>query len=305
MKKKFFISGGAGVIGTSLVTALLKENVTIFVGDLKPCPKEWEGKLQYRQGDLNEITVDELNRFQPDLFFHLAATFERSEETPPFFEENYHHNVALSHHLLHCLSQVKSMKRIVFASSYLIYDPTLYLSKEFNPKTCSLSENSQISPRNICGAAKLFFESELKFAKRFSNLSYISARIFRVYGRGSKDIVSRWILSLINHEELTVYRPEGKFDYIFADDVAVGLIHLAKSDYSGIVNLGTGHARSVEELLSLLKSHFPDLKASHMPSDILFESSSADMDTFKKITGYTPPTSLEEGISKLIAFYSQ
>ena len=47
--KRIFISGGAGVIGSALVSYLLKENVEIFVGDLKPCPKEWEGKLKYRE----------------------------------------------------------------------------------------------------------------------------------------------------------------------------------------------------------------------------------------------------------------
>jgi len=301
--KKVFISGGAGVIGTALVTLLLQENVKLFVGDLKPCPKNWEGKLKYREGDLSFVTFDELNDFQPNLFIHLAATFERSLETPPFVEENYHHNVNLSHHLLKHLKTVKSMKRIVFASSYLIYDPKLYLFQEPIENAISLSESSNINPRNICGAAKLFFESELEFVSSSSHVSSASARIFRVYGRGSKDIISRWIKSLKNNEELSVYRPEGKFDYVFADDVALGLLQLAKSDYSGIVNLGSGNARSVNEVLGILKQHFPNLRQSIINSDIPFEASSADMEKFRRITRWSPPTTLEEGIKKLINHY--
>lgn len=301
--KKIFVSGGAGVIGTALVSSLLKGDFEIFVGDLKPCPKAWEGKVKYRQGDLNEITLKELEDFQPDLFFHLAATFERSTETPPFFEENFHHNVSLSHHLLDCLKQIKSMKRIVFASSYLIYDPKLYLHSE-QQSIIPLSETSQIAPRNICGAAKLFFESELEFIHSFANISAISARIFRVYGRGSNDIISRWIRSLIKNEELRVYRPEGQFDYIFADDVATGLVHLAESDYSGIVNLGTGNPRSVKQVLAILGKHFPKLKAVNSPSDILIESSSADMDKFRRLTRWTPSTTLEDGIATLVDYYT-
>jgi len=301
--KRVFVSGGAGVIGSSLISYLLKEKMEIFVGDLKPCPKEWEGKVKYRQGDLNTISLQELNDFQPDLFFHLAATFERSTETAPFFEENFHHNILLSHHLLTCLKQVKSMKRIVFASSYLIYDPKLYLSQNFTETTTSLSETSEINPRNICGAAKLFFEAELKFMHAFENISYVSARIFRVYGKNSKDIISRWIRSSLKNEELTVYRPEGKFDYIFADDVAVGLIHLGNSDYTGLINLGTGRARSVEDVLNILKKSFPDLKIKFELSEIPFEASLANMDKFRRVTRFTPPTTLEEGIKNLINHY--
>ena len=31
-----------------------------MVGDLKPRPKSWPGSVRYRQGDLNEMTVQEL-----------------------------------------------------------------------------------------------------------------------------------------------------------------------------------------------------------------------------------------------------
>jgi carbamoyl-phosphate synthase large subunit len=57
---------------------------------------------------------------------HLAATFERSAESYEFWEENFRHNVRLSHHLMSLAKDAPSVKRVVFASSYLIYDPSLY-----------------------------------------------------------------------------------------------------------------------------------------------------------------------------------
>ncbi len=57
----------------------------------------------------------------------------------------------------------------------------------------------------------------------------ICARIFRSYGKNSRDIISRWIRALLNNSELTVYRKEGLFDYIYAEEVAEGLIKLAES----------------------------------------------------------------------------
>jgi carbamoyl-phosphate synthase large subunit len=177
--KRVFVSGGAGVIGHVLVSKLLAQGLTVFVGDLKPCPSDWQNGVYYRQGDLNTLTAAEIEHFQPDTFFHLAATFERSEESFPFLEENFHHNVKLSHHLLQCLKNCKTLQRIVFASSYLIYDPQLYQFVT-PPKTPTiLKEDMLMDPRNLCGMAKLLHERELLFFNHFSSaVTTVSARIF-------------------------------------------------------------------------------------------------------------------------------
>lgn len=302
-KKKIFISGGAGVIGSALVEKLIEAGAEIFVGDLKPCPKEWVGKVKYWQGDLNFITKRELLDFNPEVFFHLAATFERSEETYAFMEENFHHNVKLSHHLMHILKDANDLKKVVFASSYLIYDPLLYLSTQPHPPVV-MNENTFIYPRNICGAAKLFHELELRFLESFlkEQVQILSARIFRVYGRGSKDIISRWVRAALHDEELSVYRSEGQFDYIFADDVAEGLIKLAETSFSGVVNLGMGQARSIKAVIEILKGHFPNLKWKELESHIPFEGSEADMRLFKEKTQWHPTHTLELAIPKIIQF---
>ncbi len=90
---------------------LLEEKADIFVGDLKPCPKPWIGKIKYRQGDLNTITNQELIAFNPEVYFHLAATFERSKESYSFFEDNFYHNLKLSHTLMHFLKEVPALKK--------------------------------------------------------------------------------------------------------------------------------------------------------------------------------------------------
>lgn len=303
--KRIFISGGAGVIGKALVESLLKEGVELFVGDLKPCPIDWKGKLRYRMGDLNEITEGELQEFAPDLYIHLAATFERSEESPEFFHENYHHNVALSHHLIEKIRLCPSLKKIIFASSYLIYDPKLYCFSKPQSKAINLNEETTSSPRNLCGAAKFFHEEELQFlAKTFNQpVEIIAARIFRVYGKQSRDIISRWIEAAIQNQPLSVYCPESLFDYIFAEDVAEGLLRLANTSYNGIVNLGSGKARAVNDVINLLKTHFPKLKTVTAPTPIncLYEASQADMKRFQSITNWMPAHKLEDAIPKLIA----
>lgn len=301
--KRVFISGGNGVIGNELVSKLHNMGAKIFVGDLKPRPLHWPVEIEYRQGNLNFITQNELGSFNPEVFFHLAATFERSTETYEFWNENFHHNVSLSNYLMTLLKDSSSLKRVIFASSYLIYDPDLYQFSAPQAKPVSLNETHPISPRNLTGMAKLAHEIELKFLSGFDkSYSVCSARIFRGYGRNSRDIISRWIRALINNEEIFLYRKEGIFDYIFAEDTAEGLIRLAKSDYSGIVNLGTGKARKVEEVVSELKKHFPDAKISEADSDIPYEASQADTKKYFSITKWLPEDQVEDGIKKIVDF---
>lgn len=302
--KRVFISGGAGIIGRPLVRRLIDEGADIFIGDLRSCPKAWWGKVKYRQGDLNTIAPTELISFSPEIFFHLAATFERSEENYPFFEHNFYHNVSLSHHLLDCLKEVQSLERIVFASSYLIYDPSLY---QFNqPRECPvvLKEDSPVHPRNLCGSAKFFYESELNFLSQFfqDRISCVSARIFRVYGEHSRDVISRWVRSALHGEPLSVYCSEGKFDYIFADDVAEGLLRLAKTECRGVINLGSGHSRSIAEVIQILHKYFPKLRVQEIEATIPYECSQASIERLKQTTNWSPTHTLEMGIPKLIEY---
>ena len=302
--KKVFISGASGVIGNEMVDLLLEQGAQLFIGDLKPCPEKWFNKLFYKQGDLNDLTFEEINHFQPEYFIHLAATFERSAETYEFLGENFRHNIQLSNHLMTLIKEVKSIESVVYASSYLIYDPHLYNFTSAQNHPYSLKETESIYPRNLTGMAKLAHEIELRFIDLFKSEQFTisTPRIYRGYGRNSRDIISRWVRALINNEEINVYRPEGIFDYIYAKDSAEGLLHIAKKKVKGIVNLGTGKARKVEEVIDILSQHFPHLKVNYIDSDIPFEASQADITLLKKQTGWEPGYTIEKGIEEIIAF---
>ncbi len=300
--KRFFISGGAGVIGRLLVEQLLDQGALLMVGDFERQPRRWYGRLRYRQGDLNTLQAWELEDFQPEYFIHLAATFERSVEEREFWEENVDHNLKLSTHLLGLISDTQSVHRVIFASSYLIYDKGLYTGEEVPEEPVTLNEECRISPRNLCGAAKLNHETELTFLGGFESTRFTaaSARIYRSYGPNSRDIVSRWIRSALKGETLTLFGEESFFDYIYAGDVAEGLLRLAGSDFEGVINLGSGQSRRVSEVIAILRSHFPELQVDTTASDIPYEASQADMRLFHEQLGWQPCTTLETAIATMI-----
>ncbi len=297
------MSGGAGVIGSELIPMLHTAAAEVMVGDLKPRPETWPSVIRYRQGDLNTMSFQELQAFSPEVFIHLAATFERSEETYGFWEDNFSHNVRLSHHLMSIHKRLESLRRVLFSSSYLIYDPKLYSFAEPQLAARRLQEEDPILPRNLTGMAKLAHEIELRFLEGFcrDDFSTVIARIYRGYGRGSHCVISRWIRALLRGESIDVYRPEGLFDYIYAGETARGLIKLVEhSSITGVINLGSDRARRVSEVVEILRQHFPDMRATTMSSDIPFEASQANMDAFSAATGWRPERHLEDAIPLII-----
>lgn len=303
--KRVFVSGGAGVIGHELIPRLIKRGAIVFVGDLKPRPISLPSSVQYRQGDLNTLTKQELENFAPEIFIHLAATFERSTETYDFWEENFWHNVHLSHHLMTIAKDLPSLQRVVFASSYLVYDKEQYEFDKPQKSVVKLRESDTISPRNLTGMAKLAHEVELNFLEQFRSEHFTSvcARIFRGYGKNSRCVISRWIRMLLNGETISVYRPEGKFDYIYDADSAEGLVRLAENQiFSGIINLGTGRSRKVQVILDILREYFPSMKMEMVESDIPYESSEADTTLLEDTIKWLPEYDLEKSIPEMIAY---
>lgn len=302
---RVFVTGGAGVIGMEMVPRLVSMGADVLVGDLKRQPESFTNVVRYWQGDINDMSQEEIAAFDPEIVIHLAATFERSTESLGFWEENFHHNVELSHHLMSLVRHCKQLRRVVFASSYLIYDQKLYQHKTAQTAPYCLSEDDPILPRNLTGMAKLAHEQELQFLEGFADnrFSTLCVRIFRGYGRRSRDVISRWTRSLIQGQAISVYRPEGLFDYIYAADSAEGLLLLAMSDKAtGIVNLGTGCSRSVADVVDILKSHFPSGEINYEASDIDFEASQADTHKLESLIDWKPARRLEETIPEIIAY---
>ena len=303
--KRVFVSGGAGVIGRSLVPLLCKMGAKVYVGDLEEIPQDFPSGIVYRNGDLNDLTQSEIDQFDPEIFIHLAATFERSEETYGHWEENFQHNIKLSHHLITLVRNCPNIQRVVNASSYLIYDKSLYQFQSPKNEPYRLKETDPINPRNLTGLSKLGHEIELDFLSKFNSdkFSSVSARIYRGYGTNSRDIISRWIRALLNDQEITVFNEDGYFDYMYAEDTALGLLKLAQSDVTGVINLGTGHSRKVKDIINILLDYFPDMKLKKIdkPSDLI-EASEADINLLKEVLGWVPSSKLEETIPVMIEY---
>jgi len=300
--KKIFISGAAGVIGRQLVKLLEKQKCIIFAADIKNKPAEFSNKIFYRQGDLNHIKEHEIVSYNCDVFIHLAATFERTSENFSFYRENFKHNICLSNKLLDFVSKTKNIKKILFASSYLIYDKNFYLKKNLEDPFV-LNENSLKEPRNLVGTTKYYHEKEIEFYKKFKKkIQFHNIRIFRGYGPGSRDIISRWIRLALKNKTLKSYNLESSFDFIFSIDTARGILQILKKDPKElIINLGSGKSVKINDVILNLKSYFPNLKLRNLKSDYLIEKSRSGNKVMNQIN-WSPKFDLKNAIKKIIEY---
>ncbi|QWR76948.1 NAD-dependent epimerase/dehydratase family protein [Candidatus Magnetomonas plexicatena] len=309
--RRVLVTGGAGVIGCELLSILLNNNFTVLSVDKNPLPDEKvellslnNPNLTHLIKDLSKDSLEQLIDFKPSAIFHLAAVFERSKESPQFWNINWNENTLLSHRVVDIVREIPSLKSFVFASSYLIYSPELYMC-EHQQAPVPLNEESHVNPRNITGASKFYTEKELEFLKEYiaPELRIVNARIYRVYGKGSRDIVSRWVRAALRNEEIQVYNRQNRFDFIYARDVALGLYNLYLSEEScGIVNLGCGISTSIGEVITALSSLISVKQSKDMGQVEQYEASTADIIVLRNLTGWEPETSIQEGIRHIIEY---
>lgn len=304
-RKRVLVTGGSGIIGKELLKMLIEDEAIVMNADREPLPANGFEGIHSIEIDLAKDDLNELIDFKPEVIFHLAAEFERSTESPEFWQVNWQNNLILSHRIVDISKDMSQCDVFIFASSYLVYDPYLYLTQNCRDKATCLKESDPINPRNICGSAKYYTEKEIEFVQHYYNQSMrtVCARIYRVYGLDSKEIINRWVESILSGNKLNVYNRENLFDYVFSRDVAEGLKRFSCStDANGPINLSSGKARSIESVLEILTTYLPETRAhiiDHGVSDA-FEASCADLTKLKSVTKWTPTITLEEGIKIIV-----
>jgi carbamoyl-phosphate synthase large subunit len=303
--QRVLVTGGAGVIAGELLQRLSAVGADVLSVDRLALPAEAPPGVDHLVADLAMTDLDQIASFRPRYVFHLAATFERSVESPEFWAQNWSDNVVVTHRLAELADGNPGMEAFVFASSYLVYDPEPYSSVVPPAEATALSEESRVRPRNLCGAAKLYGEAELRFMRdvRRGGFRMVIPRIFRVYGRGSRDVVSRWVRAALAGETVDLYHPENRFDYVFSGDVAEALMRLATApEAGGAINLGSGRARPVADVIAAIeRTTGARLDTRRRDVDEPFEASLADIRRLQTIIDWVPPTSLEEGVERLVA----
>ena len=297
-KHKFIITGGAGFIGSNLTLALQEKfpdaHLTV-IDDFRS--GDFKNLAGYR-GDFvaeNLATFDWQAKFGEERFdavFHLASITDTTLHDQ-FVQ--VHDNVESFRRLLNFARPTKT--RIIFASSAATYGPATKASVESNGA----------APANVYAFSKVIMDNIARRAAMESkDWIIIGLRYFNVYGprEAHKGVPSSMVYHLA--QQMTAgKRPrifkhgEQKRDFVYVKDVVEGTIRALHAQTSGIYNLGTGQARSFNELIGVLNkclgTNFePDYFDN--PHAHYQNFTQANLTRARKALKYDPRFSLEKGV---------
>jgi ADP-L-glycero-D-manno-heptose 6-epimerase len=294
----FVITGGAGFIGSNLTLELQERfpNARLTViDDFRS--GDFKNLIGYR-GDFVAQDLAKLNWREQfgdeklDAIYHLASITDTTLHDQ-FVQ--VHDNVESFRRILNFARPTRT--RIIYASSAATYGAATEASVESNGA----------APSNIYAFSKAIMDNiALREAKASSDWTIIGLRYFNVYGpREAHKGVPASMVYHLSRQMKAGQRPrifkhgDQKRDFVYVKDVVDGSIRALNAETSGIYNLGTGQARSFNELIDVLNkclgTNFqPDYIDN--PHAHYQNFTQADLSNVRRALGYEPRFPLEDGV---------
>jgi len=306
--ERILITGGGGFIGSHLARHLYSQGYFVRVADIKYddyieekyCSERLELDLRILQNCLKATEgIDKV--------FNLAANMGGIGFITSVFADIMHDNVLINTHILEAAVSNK-VKRFFFSSSACVY-PNY---KQTMADVPGLKEEDAYpaDPNEAYGWEKLFTEEMMKSYQIDYGVDIRIARFHNIYGpegtyKGGKEkapaALCRKIVEASDPGEITIWG-DGKAtrSFCYIDDCVRGIVALMESGHDKPINIGSDRLISVEGLVDIIinnsgkkitRNH--DLSA---PEGV--KGRNADLTLVKKVLGWEPEMSLEEGMAK-------
>lgn len=323
-KKTWLITGGAGFIGSHIISALLEQQQKVVVLDnfvtgneanlkdaMKNIPEENIIDLKIYKSDIRDYTSCWEAMQEVDIVLHHAALASVPESIKD--PVTYHQvNVQGFWNILESARNA-GVKRLVYASSSAVYgdSPTL-------PKIEQIIAN----PLSPYAGTKQINEIQAQIYQNVYGLETIGLRYFNVYGSRQHtsgayaSVIPKWIDSILNNSPPVIYGDgENTRDFCHVSDVVLANLLAATTTnqlaIGQIYNIGSGTNISLKILLKLIQKKCSNyLGKSININPIYYEArkgdirdSVSDITKAKKLLEYSPKVSLEEGLYEAINYY--
>jgi UDP-glucose 4-epimerase len=308
--KTILITGGCGLIGSTLADRLLLEEPTVRIILLDNLTRgtrfNVEQALASGRVQLVEEDIRHFDRIRPwfngvDGVFHQAAIrITRCAQEP---RECVEVLIDGTLNVLQACVEAK-VQKVVAASSASVYG----LADEFP----TAESHHPYNNRTLYGAAKAANEAMLRSFNDTYGLKYVALRYFNVYGPRMDvfgkytEVLIRW-LDCIDRGDTPKIFGDGKqtMDFVFVDDVARANCLAMASDVSDeVINVASGEETSLLGLLDALlrvtgQTHVrpefgPERAVNPVPRRL------ADTRKAERLLGFKTSVGLEEGLRRLV-----
>lgn len=325
--KTFFVTGGAGYIGSHAVLSLLQQGHRVVVFDnlsrgyKEPIQiLERFGELEFIQGDIRnrDDCTAALKRHHIDAVLHFAAfcSVDESMKDPAlYFDNNTFGSFSFFESMREC-----DVRTIIFSSTCATYGEAERLP---------VDENHPQRPTNPYGESKLLVEKMLRWYGEVYGFAYVILRYFNVCGahdegligdskRPSVLLVQNAVRGAVGLEPFSytcplVSTPDGTpiRDYIDVRDLIDGhllaLKYVEEGGKSDVFCLGSGNGYSVKEIVTEVESIFgvqmPKVPAEPRKGE--YAAVYANAQKAKDILHWTPKRSIRDSVLALKKWYEK
>jgi ADP-L-glycero-D-manno-heptose 6-epimerase len=319
-----FVTGGAGFIGSNIAAKLAEDSSL----DVVVCDRlreadlgKWRNIAKHPIGDFvaPDQMFDWLEKRWRDIevVVHMAAI---SSTTEPDADKIVHQNFGLSRDLFRWCAD--RQRRLIYASSAATYGDGSHGFEDDD----SYEALARLRPLNTYGWSKAMFDM---FAARQAGRDYappqwVGLKFFNVYGpneehkHSMKSVASQIWPHVRDGQSVQLFKsyrpdvPDGgqKRDFVYVRDVAEVVAWLVRSpNVNGVYNLGSGQARSFEDMARAVFSaagREPRIDYTPMPPAIRDKYqyfTEARMERLMQAGYPNPFTPLEAGIGDYVANY--
>lgn len=314
------VTGAAGFIGSALIAELNRRSLTdILAVDHLSCDEKWKNLknlsfTDYIEKDslLEKITTGKITG-KIEALFHMGACSSTTETDASFLLKN---NYEYTKHLAQWAVTVNA--RFIYASSAATYGDG---SQGFSDDEAKIET---LQPLNMYGYSKQLFDL---WAKRKDLLKkFVGLKYFNVFGPNEyhKADMRSFVLKAFEQINTTgkvrlfkSHRPDYKDgqqlrDFLYVKDaVDMTLFFLGNPQVSGIFNIGTGSARSWNDLVNAVFAALnkaPDIEYIDMPDSIRNQYqyfTEADITKLRNAGYKKQTTPLETAIKDYVQNYLQ
>lgn len=309
---KILVIGGAGFIGSFVVSELLKHDVREVViydnfargkmENIENSLKDPRCHLNENGGDIRDIDLLSDAMKGVDYVFHLSAMWLL--HCKDFPRTAFHVNIEGTFNVLEACVK-NSVKKLVYSSSASVYGDAVQVP---------MTEEHPYNNKNFYGATKIAGEAMCTAFNDRYGLQIIGLRYMNVYGPGQDQTAAYTgvvpiMLNKIDANEAPVINGDGTqaYDFIYVEDVARCNIAALTSDTPfGMYNVGTGVQTTIRDLCNtILRLKNSDLKVTYKPysaddARALVKNRIGSPVKAKKDLGFEYKYDLETGLQRLI-----
>jgi nucleoside-diphosphate-sugar epimerase len=303
----YLVTGGAGFIGSHLTEELVRRGARVRVVDNLATGKRQNvahiPDVEFLEGDLADLAVAKRAVAGMDYVLHQAAI----PSVPRSVQDPITSNIANIDASLNVLVAARdaAVKRVVYAGSSSAYgnSPTL-------PKV----ETMATAPLSPYALQKLVAEQYCQMFTQLYGLETVTIRYFNVFGPRQdpsspySGVISLFISALCEGRAPTIYGDGGHTrDFTYVANVVDGVLRACDAkDVSGeVINVATAGRVSLNQLFetirNLVEARVEPIYTEPRPGDV--RDSQADIGKARRLLGYEPRVSFEEGLRKTVEWY--